>query len=440
MDKVLHFIGFKDLDSWSVKNYLSINIINSVFKLTALEQVIYPRQEKVKKNDYQNDIDLVKKISFNDGKIHLREQKKSGMDMYKVYPNDLLVSKINFHQGALAINNVNKKLLSSTHYQPYIINNNVDKKYLVLLLRSNTFKEYLSFIKSEGIKTETTYNFIKTLKIPLPSLKIQQQLVKNYQDKINLANKQKQLAKQKQQEIEEYLYTELGIQQTVETPKTDNILQFVNFKDLNYWSYEQLILNNNFSGKYKNSNFSDICNFKNKRFDKKDYKQDYFNYVDISSIDPLNGICKNKKIPLKNAPSRATQYINTGDLIIATTRPYLKKFAIVGNNFNNNICSSGFSVIEENSNKYNLFYIKEFLQSFYGIEQLKKHMTGGLYPAITIKKLKEIQIPLPPLAIQNKIVTHIENIKNEIKDLNHQAQQNKALALSEFEAEIFDAS
>jgi restriction endonuclease S subunit len=66
--------------------------------------------------------------------------------------------------------------------------------------------------------------------------------------------------------------------------------------------------------------------------------------------------------------------------------------------------------------------------------------TGMTMPNITQPNLKSIQIPLPPLAIQNKIVTHIENIKNEIKDLNHQAQQNKALALSEFEAEIFDVS
>jgi type I restriction enzyme S subunit len=434
MDKILHFIGFKDLDSWSVKNYLSINIINSVFKLTALEQVIYPRQEKVKKNDYQNDIDLVKKISFNDGKIHLREQKKSGMDMYKVYPNDLLVSKINFHQGALAINNVNKKLLSSTHYQPYIINNNVDKKYLVLLLRSNTFKEYLSFIKSEGIKTETTYNFIKTLKIPLPSLKIQQQLVKNYQDKINLANKQKQLAKQKQQEIEEYLYAELGIQQTKEIPKTDNILQFVNFKDLNRWDFENFRNKHNNISVFNISTYGKIFNSLSNGSDYRKYTNQGINFIKVADINNLQINIENSK--------KITEY-NEKDIIKNNTLLITRKGSVGRASFykgNDKIIASSEVFIISLTKYINPNYFLFFNESNIAQKQYIDKYTGMTMPNITQPNLKSIQIPLPPLAIQNKIVTHIENIKNEIKDLNHQAQQNKALALSEFEAEIFDVS
>jgi len=214
-------------------------------------------------------------------------------------------------------------------------------------------------------------------------------------------------------------------------------LKFINFKDFNNWSYDQINSNSHFSSKYNISFLNQICNFKKKPFNKKIYENKIFKYIDIASVNPLIGIVKSQKIELNKAPSRATQYINTNDLIIATTRPYLKKFAIVDKKFDNNICSSGFTVIEYNSKKYNLVFIKEFLQSFYGIEQLKEKMTGGLYPAITIKELKTVKIPNPPLEIQNKIANHILDIKTNIQNLKQQSIINKTLAFKEFENKVF---
>ena len=81
--------------------------------------------------------------------------------------------------------------------------------------------------------------------------------------------------------------------------------------------------------------------------------------------------------------------------------------------------------------------MKEFLQSYYGIEQFKEKMTGGLYPAITLKELKTIKIPSPDIKIQNKIANTIKEMKNQIKFLNEESIKNKKLALDEFEKEVF---
>jgi restriction endonuclease S subunit len=314
--------------------------------------------------------------------------------------------------------------------------NKINTQYLQIFFKSKIFNNYMDnlVVGTTNRKYIKFNDLLNIVKIPLPSLEIQQQLVKNYQDKINLAKQQEVQYKQKEAEIEVYLYKELGIELPKKEQQNKDILQFISFKDLNHW---QIIITNNFNCDYQMKIFNNICDFKNKRFDKNKYENLYFNYIDIGSIDPLKGITGTKKIKLENAPSRATQCINKGDLIIATTRPYLQKFAIVDDNFNNDVCSSGFSVIQSNPNKYNLFYIKEFLQSYYGIEQLKANMTGGLYPAITLKKLKEIKFPLPPLGEQNRMAEHIQNIKNEIQVLKQQAEQNKKNALNEFEAEIF---
>ncbi|EAI7223814.1 TPA: restriction endonuclease subunit S [Campylobacter coli] len=59
--------------------------------------------------------------------------------------------------------------------------------------------------KIKGIKTESNFNFIKTLQIPLPPLEIQREIVekiKNIQDKIKaLQNEEKRL----KEEIEAYI-------------------------------------------------------------------------------------------------------------------------------------------------------------------------------------------------------------------------------------------
>ncbi len=112
----------------------------------------------------------------------------------------------------------------------------------------------------------------------------------------------------------------------------------------------------------------------------------------MSNIDYINGITGFSEVETIKAPSRATQIAIESDLVIGTTRPYLKKFAIVDKKFENCVLSSAFSIIEKSDN-YNLYFLKEVLMSDFGINILKSNMTGALYPAITIDKLKQIGIP-----------------------------------------------
>ena len=99
-------------------------------------------------------------------------------------------------------------------------------------------------------------------------------------------------------------------------------------------------------------------------------------------------------------PSRATQFVKKGDLIIGTTRPYLKRFAIIKGQNDSHIASSGFQIIAP-SKDYNLEFLLEYIKSDFGVKQFEFYMTGALYPAITGKDLKKILIPFPPIDIQN---------------------------------------
>jgi len=141
-----------------------------------LKELIKPRQEKIKKNDYDGALPIVEKISFADGLLHFRDERETGMDLYKAHKGDLVTSKINLHQGALALAPCD--LVTSTHYLPYEINvGEIDPDYLVAVLRSTQFRALIDAQKNSGIKNEQGAEFLGEFEIPLPDIVEQKKIV-----------------------------------------------------------------------------------------------------------------------------------------------------------------------------------------------------------------------------------------------------------------------
>ncbi len=128
-----------------------------------------------------------------------------------------------------------------------------------------------------------------------------------------------------------------------------------------------------------------------------------FIYVDISSIDVSTGIITNPQHLLgSEAPSRARKVIRTGDIIISTCRPTRGAVAVVPKKLDNQICSTGFSVIRAKKG-VNRNYLHFMLRSAVIKEQFRKFSTGSSYPAILDEDVKKAVIPLPELSVQNQI-------------------------------------
>lgn len=69
-------------------------------------------------------------------------------------------------------------------------------------------------------------------------------------------------------------------------------------------------------------------------------------YIDISCIDNIaNKIVRPKRLKLSEAPSRARQVVQTGDVLFSTVRPYLRNIAAVPSPLDGEIASTGFAVL-----------------------------------------------------------------------------------------------
>ncbi len=146
-----------------------------------LGEVLTERQEQPSPDDLAlGRVKIVGKISFDSGCIQLRGNGETKTGMILARPGDLVVSGINAAKGAIAIyGDENKAPIAATiHYGAYVPNRErVSVDFLWWLLRSSVFKDLLLEYVPGGIKTELKAKRLLPVPIPLPPLNEQQRIV-----------------------------------------------------------------------------------------------------------------------------------------------------------------------------------------------------------------------------------------------------------------------
>jgi type I restriction enzyme S subunit len=143
-----------------------------------------------------------------------------------------------------------------------------------------------------------------------------------------------------------------------------------------------------------------------------------FIYLDVSSVDKETKEIKNATLVMgKNAPSRARKIVKTGDVIFATVRPTHSRVALITEEYNNQVCSTGYFVLrtKELLNNNLVFY---FLLTHDFNKQMGKLQKGASYPAVTDSEVKNIFISFPKsLSEQKAIVKKLDALAGETKRL-----------------------
>ncbi|MBU0559935.1 MAG: hypothetical protein KKG93_10250, partial [Bacteroidetes bacterium] len=125
------------------------------------------------------------------------------------------------------------------------------------------------------------------------------------------------------------------------------------------------------------------------------YPDDEFKYIDISSVDGGKGrITSFTNYCGLKAPSRAKQIIKSNDVLVSTVRPYLKATALVPEEFNNQVCSTGFCVLRSKTNiGFGFLYALSRLNWFSDI--LMSMAKGASYPAVSDSDIFNLNCPYP---------------------------------------------
>lgn len=148
-----------------------------------------------------------------------------------------------------------------------------------------------------------------------------------------------------------------------------------------------------------------------------------FTYIDISSIDNVHKqITQTQIIDSNNAPSRARQLVAVNDILVSTVRPNLNAVALVPNNLDQQICSTGFCVLRPKQDLLDAKFLFFWVQSSNFIQNLVSKARGIGYPSVSDRDVKTSNIPLPPLSEQRRIAAILRQA-NELRQLRRQADE-----------------
>jgi len=279
----------------------------------------------------------------------------------------------------------------------------------------------------------------RNIEIPFPSLETQQAIVErwqNAQDEIQLAKK---YAENLIQDTETDCLSKLGI--TVPPPKKLQGATSLNWRNLERWDTffyrpDFLAIENQLAS-IQNAPLNEVLSFTSRGWNRTDFPDGSFKYVEISSVMKEEGITGSKTISIANPPSRATTLVRKGDIIISTTRPYLGAITVVPDEYDCCVCSSGFALADSVKNHaIEKDFVVFFLKTAAGLRQMERRMTGGLYPAIVQEELEKIRVPIPSQAIQRSILKQIMVSEKDIKQKRELVELKQKQTKAEIEALI----
>ncbi|EAH6362713.1 restriction endonuclease subunit S [Campylobacter jejuni] len=269
-------------------------------------------------------------------------------------------------------------------------------------------------------------------KIPIFPMEFQLEIQNLVKDSHKALEESKELYKK----AEETLYLELGLDpknplQSLLDSKTNNPTNSPNISihtlkesflktgrlDSEYYQskYEDI---EKFIKSYPNGydSFSSIINNKDTNFTPKNNEN--YSYIELANIGNNGNISEPISDLGKNLPTRARRIVSKGDVIISSIEGSLSSCALITQEFDKHLVSTGFFVL--NSKLLNGETLLVMFKSQIFQEYLKKFPSGTILCAINKEELSKILIPKIDSTTQEKIAKYIQesfNLRKKSKQL-----------------------
>ena len=437
----IKFISYKALFLWDVKRYVQNHM--SFKNAVKLSEVLTSSVEPVTKSELlSNNWQIISKITFA-GELFLRNKNEINTfkgNLYKVGPDSLIYSKINVRHGCIYYHPIDAiPFAVSSEYPVYKIDSTrVLGDYLVMVIQSNSFKSILNK-KVTGIskaRVKTT-EFLET-DIPIPSLSIQKELLRKYNNSIYEAQNLEQKAIQIEKDIDAYLLNALDISKKNKKRmgKSGQFLVFVGLKELSRWDiYNEKIICK--SSSYKNLRLSDVviskpqygAGFSSVSYDGK------IRYIRITDINE-DGSLNEDVVSAKEYSER--YLLKENDFLIARSGNTVGKTFLYTKDIGKAIYAGYLIRFELNNSLIVPDYLLAYTKCSIYKEWIKGNMRVSAQPNINSQQYLDSPIILPPMDVQNEMVAHIKEQKTLAKQLKQKAREMRENALKEFENKIFE--
>jgi type I restriction enzyme, S subunit len=149
-----------------------------------------------------------------------------------------------------------------------------------------------------------------------------------------------------------------------------------------------------------------------------------YRYIDLTSVSiEAKKITETSEVTANKAPSRAQKLVEGDDVIFATTRPAQQRYCLIDDEYAGEVASTGYCVLRAKKNVVLPKWILYCIASTDFKTYVEENQSGSAYPAISDAKVKEFQIPIPPLKIQSEIVQILDNFTELTAELTARKKQ-----------------
>ncbi|WP_297578606.1 restriction endonuclease subunit S [uncultured Helicobacter sp.] len=421
MSKV-QVVWFRDLVRWDVKNFLYS--LKSNFPLVELGKYITENNTKIKPFETPEEKFDILGVNNKEG-VYFNESllgSKIKQPYYQVTSGDVFYNPYRVNIGSIGIvpPEFDLKYTSPAYVVFKTDETRLLSQYLVFVLKSVWFNAHLRANTKGSVRQNLSFEALCNLQIPLPPLEIQQEIVNKIENIKNQIKALQEEEKQLKEEIEAYIYIALGLERKEQREKQKVFV--VNFKDLERWdiTYNQGIntmIHN--ATKYSIVKLRDIC-FINPDVDFKEMvsQNKQISFLPMEAISS-NGADFYPKDRMASDYKGFTKF-QDNDLLWAKITPCMQnKKSVVVKNLKNGLGfgSTEFFVIRpKNKDEVDINFILHFLRMDSVIENAKLNFKGSAGQQRVPKEfLENLQIPLPPLEIQQEIIDFIESKRDRIK-------------------------
>lgn len=424
-------------------------------KKVILGDFIDARKERFKPTDPKiAGLQRIEKIDFS-GKIFL-SNKLSNTDMILVKKGDLVISGINVEKGAMNIFKGDDDVVATIHYSSYIFDENkIDIDFLQHFLKSSAFKKALKEQVPGGIKTEIKPKHILPLIVDIPTNIVEQRKIVKHLNSLNNKVKsiteelssQLSLVKQLRQSfLSEAMQGKLCQAELIEEQEngqqllariksekaqlikdkklkkgkpTEQSLSLINDIDLpQNWTWCKAddiffitkLAGFEYSEHIKLKPTGDIPVIRAQNVRPLNIQKTNLLYIDKEISELLSRCALTKR-------SLLVTFIGAGIGDVATfdedTRWHLAPNVAKMEPFEN--CDS----------LVNVKFINYFLMSQLGQLEIFKHVKATAQPSLSMSTIRDMDLPIPPISIQNQIVSKLDELMIKFDDLETSIKQSQ---------------
>lgn len=439
-NSVLSSILFSQTIDWNIKQFFNSTTINSVFELKKIGDALTRCKAKMVVENGKKYKRIT--IKTNCGGVIVRDEvlgdEIKTKSQYYIKAGQLAVSKIDARNGAFGIVPPEADgAIITGNFWVYDVNSkiaNID--YLILLLSSSIFMQaWLECSNGGGNRLYLQEEKFLNYKVPMPSVVIQNDLLKKYIAGITLAKKCEEDANDLEKRINQYWLKSLGVRVDNNHESNNKLIHVFNFKTLSRWDvWAQSIKYS--SSKYQFSKFSSVVIGKplygaNQKTIK--IKSDV-RYIRITDIHE-DGSLGDEVVSAKTVEEK--YLLEDNDFLIARSGNTVGKTFLYKEAIGKCIFAGYLIRYKLNCKKvipeYLLYYTKSSL--FKSWIQNNQRIFGQ--PNINGQEYLNADIIIPDIAKQQEIVKYISKIRVEINNKKLEANAATLLAKKQFEEAVF---